>query len=230
MTAEQLSAYIRLPYGNLIKNQPQIISTLSNFSGQRQEKVYRKPRRKVGEIMSPKLLPLPEQTLPGRWWGKYPEKINQLFSNTSQKTKRKQLTRKTCSSYRSISFRESMPPPRESVTHWPINWQSVLISSSFQELFFLVLSFCESTAREPWAISINRSLSHHCYWFHLEPIAEEHAAASFKHASYKPRTNILTSDTKGILSHSHFFTPATIINLSLLCCLKEVSLFICVTK
>ena len=47
------------------------------------------------------------------------------------------------------------------------------------------------------------------------------AAASFAHASYKPRTNILTSDTKGILSHSHSFTPAMIINLSLLCCLKR---------
>ena len=47
------------------------------------------------------------------------------------------------------------------------------------------------------------------------------AAASVKHASYKPRTNILTSDTKGILSHSHSFTTATIINFSLLCCLKR---------
>ena len=55
------------------------------------------------------------------------------------------------------------------------------------------------------------------------PIAEEDTAASFTHASYKPRTNILTSDTKGIFSHSYSFTPATIINLSLLGCLKEVS-------
>ena len=135
-----------------------------------------------------------------------------------------------CSSHRSISFRESMPLPRESVTHWPINWQSALIPSSSQELFFLVPSFCVSTVREPWVSSTKRSLSHHCYWFHLEPIAEEHAAASFIHASYKPRTNILTSDTKGILSHSHFFTPATMKSLSLLCCLKEVSLLISVAK
>ena len=128
-----------------------------------------------------------------------------------------------CSSHWSISFRESMPPPRESVTHWPINWQSALIPSSSQELFFPVPSFWVSTVREPWASNTNRPLSHDCYWFHLETIAEENAAASFAHASYKPRTNILTCDTKEILSHSHSFTPATIINLSLLCCLKEVS-------
>ena len=135
-----------------------------------------------------------------------------------------------CSSHRSISFHESMPPPRESLTHWPINWQSSLIPSSSQELFFLVPSFCVSMVREPWTSSTNRSLSHDCYWFHLEPIAEENTAASFAHASYKPRTNILTSDTKGILSHSQSFRPATIINLSLLCCLKEVSWVICVAK
>ena len=41
-----------------------------------------------------------------------------------------------CSSNRSISFGESMPPPRELVTHGPINWQSALIPSSSQELFF----------------------------------------------------------------------------------------------
>ena len=58
------------------------------------------------------------------------------------------------------------------------------------------------------------------------PNTEEDAAASFTHASYKPRTNILTSDTKGIFSHAYSFTLATIINLSLLCCLTEVSLFI----
>ena len=38
MTVEQLSAYVKLPYKNLIKNQLQITSTLSNFSGQKQEK------------------------------------------------------------------------------------------------------------------------------------------------------------------------------------------------
>ena len=121
-----------------------------------------------------------------------------------------------CSSYRSISFRESMLPPRESVTHWPINWQSALIPSSSQELFFLVPSFCVSTVRDPWASNTNRPLSNDCYWFHLESIAEENAAASFAHASYKPRTNILTSNTKGILSHSQSFSSGTLINLSLL--------------
>ena len=59
-------------------------------------------------------------------------------------------------------------PPRDSVTHWPINWQSALIPSSSQELFFLVPFFGVSTVREPWASSTNRPLSHHCYWFHLE--------------------------------------------------------------
>ena len=137
---------------------------------------------------------------------------------------------KTCSSHRSISFRESMPPPRDSVTHWPINWQSTLIPSSSQELFFLVPFGRTDNVREPWANSTNRCLLRHFNWFHSEPIAEENAAASFAHAFYKPRTNILTSDTKGILSHSHSFTPAMIINLSLLCCLKEVLLFICVAK
>ena len=41
-----------------------------------------------------------------------------------------------CSSHRSISFRESMPPPRDSVTHCSVNRQSALILSSSQELFF----------------------------------------------------------------------------------------------
>ena len=101
-----------------------------------------------------------------------------------------------CSGHWSISFRESMPPPRESATHWPINWQSALIPFSSKELFFLVPSFCVSTGREPWASSPNRSLSHHSNWFHLEPISEEHAAVSFTHVSYEPKTNILTSDAK----------------------------------
>ena len=48
--------------------------------------------------------------------------------------------------------------------------QSALILSSSQELFLLV-PFLGSvlTVREPWASSTNRPLSHHCYWFHLEP-------------------------------------------------------------
>ena len=58
-------------------------------------KPQRNTRRKVGKTMSTNLVPLPEQTLSVRWWGKYPEKANQLLSNTSQKTNRKQLPRKT---------------------------------------------------------------------------------------------------------------------------------------
>ena len=69
--------------------------------------------------------------------------------------------RRAYSSHRSISFCKSMAPPRESVTHWPINWQSALIPSSSKELFFLVPSFCVSMVREPWASSTNKSLSHH---------------------------------------------------------------------
>ena len=69
------------------------------------------------------------------------------------------LSRGWCSSHRSISFRESMPPSRDSVTHWPINWQSALIPSSSQELFFLV-PFGSPADREPLASSTNRPLSH----------------------------------------------------------------------
>ena len=168
-------------------------------------------------------------------WGLPPEIVQNSTQTQSAQLFHSQLgigrkDRLMCSSHRSISFCKSMPPPRESVTHWPMNWQSALIPSSSQELFFLLPSFCMSTVREPWTRSSNRSLSRDCNWFHLEPIAEENAAASFAHSSYKPRTNILTSDTKGILSHSHSFTPATTINLSLSCCLKEVSKFIFVAK
>ena len=73
-----------------------------------------------------------------------------------------------CSSHRSISFRESMPPPRDLVIHWPINWQSALIPSSFQELFFLdpFLVGWQTGSHEPAA---QTDLCHiHCYWFHLE--------------------------------------------------------------
>ena len=138
-----------------------------------------------------------------------------------------------CSSHRSISFRESTPLPRDLVTHWPINWQGALIPSSSQELFFLVLFWCVGSQRamsqqhKQTSLFLSLITATDSTW---NPIAEEDAAASFTHASYKPRTNILASDTKGTLSHSSSFTPATIINLSLLCCLKEVSLFICVAK
>ena len=83
----------------------------------------------------------------------------------------RQLYLYICSSHRSISFCESMPLLRESVTHWPINWQSALIPSPSQELFFLV-PFCRTDkVREPGASRRNTSLSHDCHWFHLEPFA-----------------------------------------------------------
>lgn len=51
MNARQLSAFVRLPYKNLINNLPPLISTPSNFSGQKPEKSL-KPKRKVGKTMS----------------------------------------------------------------------------------------------------------------------------------------------------------------------------------
>ena len=119
-----------------------------------------------------------------------------------------------CSSHRSISFRESMPLLRESVTHWPINWQSALIPSPSQELFFWSPFRRTDKVREPGASRRNTSLSHDS----TDSTWNTSLAVSFKHAFYKPRTNIQTSDAKETLSHSHSFTPATIINLTLLCC------------
>ena len=130
-----------------------------------------------------------------------------------------------CSSHKSISFRKSMPLLRESV-HWLTNQLAERINSFFlSRTIFLVPFGRTDKVREPWASSRNTSLSHMTA---TDSTWNPSLAASFKHASYTPRTNILTSDTKGTLSHSHSFMPATIINLSLLCCLKEVSLFICV--
>ena len=53
MTVEQLSAYIRLPYENLIKNQLQIISTFSNFSGQKQENYKGGQEEKLVKLCQP---------------------------------------------------------------------------------------------------------------------------------------------------------------------------------
>ena len=65
-----------------------------------------------------------------------------------------------CSSHRSFSFRESMPLLRESVTHWPINWQSALIPSPSQELFFWSL-FCKTdNVRESLELAEGTYFSH----------------------------------------------------------------------
>ena len=65
-----------------------------------------------------------------------------------------------CSSHRSISFRESMPLLRESVTHRPINWQSALIPSPSNELFFWSL-FCRTdNVRESLELAEGTYLSH----------------------------------------------------------------------
>ena len=58
------------------------------------------------------------------------------------------LSRGWCSSHRSISSHESMPPPSDSATNWPITRQSALIPSPSLELFFLVLFGCQRTTLE----------------------------------------------------------------------------------
>ena len=64
------------------------------------------------------------------------------------------------SSHRSISFRESMPLLRESVTHWPINWQSALIPSPSQELFFWSLFCRRDNVRESLELAEGTYLSY----------------------------------------------------------------------
>ena len=61
--------------------------------------------------------------------------LRDTYSPPGVNCQRKAL-KSICSNNRSISFRESMPLLRESVTHRPINWQSALIPSPSQELFF----------------------------------------------------------------------------------------------
>ena len=119
-----------------------------------------------------------------------------------------------CSSHRSISFRESMPLLRESVTHWPINWQSALIPSSSQELFFWSL-FCRTeNVRESLELAEGTYLSHMTA---TDSTWNTSLTASFKHASYEPRTSIQTSDAK---RHFLTLTPSRLllINHTLLCC------------
>ena len=49
-------------------------------------------------------------------------------------------------------------------------------------LDFQIVEQAKRKEREPWASNTNGPLSHDCYWFHLEHIAEENAAVSFTHA------------------------------------------------
>ena len=75
--------------------------------------------------------------------------------------------------------------------------QSALIPSSSQELYFLVPFWV--VCRQQRAMTQQHkqtSLTSTATDSTWNPIAEKHAAASFTHASYKPRTNILTSDAK----------------------------------
>ena len=53
MTPEQLFAYIRLLYKNLIKNHLQITSMLSNFSGQKQKNHKGSQEEKLAKLCQP---------------------------------------------------------------------------------------------------------------------------------------------------------------------------------
>ena len=81
--------------------------------------------------------------------------------------------------------------------------------------YFFWSLFVEQTGSESPELAEETHLSHMTA---TDSTWNPSLAASFKHASYEPRTNIQTSDAKETLSHSHSFTPATIINLTLLCC------------
>ena len=101
-----------------------------------------------------------------------------------------------CSSHRSISFRESMSTLSDSATNWPIQAERIdsffLSRTIFSSSFLGSVSTAES--HEPVA---QTDLSHMTATDStLNPIAEEHAVAIFTHASYKPKTNKLTSDAK----------------------------------
>ena len=78
--------------------------------------------------------------------------------------------------------------------------QSALIPSSSQELFFLVPFLgSESTNREQLASNPNRHLSHPLLLIPFGTPSLKNTlllASSFTHTYYKPRTNLLTGDTK----------------------------------
>ena len=74
------------------------------------------------------------------------------------------------SSHRSIFSRESMPPPSDSATHWPISEHSALIPSTSQELFLLALFGSRSWVREHPASSEERPPPSLLRTFHMEDL------------------------------------------------------------
>ena len=132
------------------------------------------------------------------------------------------------SSQRFISFHELMP------SNSALSDQSTGRAHWFLlplQLFFLAFFGRADNLREHFASSPNRHLSHPLLLIPLGTpslnntlLLASHTLSTNQGPTYWPAT------PKGTLSHSHSFTPATIINLSLLCCLKEVSLFIYVAK
>ena len=129
-----------------------------------------------------------------------------------------------CSSHRSISFRESMPLLRESVTHWPINWQSALIPSPSQELFFWSL-FCRTdNVRESLELAEGTYLSHMTALIPLETLRSLLALNTLPTnpgPAYRPATQ---RDTFSLsLLHACYWNKPYFVVL-----LKEVLLFICV--
>ena len=149
-----------------------------------------------------------------------------------------------CSSHRSIFSRESMPPPSDLATHWPISGQSALIPSTSQELFLLAVFGSLDSQRAPgyqWRkISLTSSptdISHGRSSLKMKLLQATHtkepalrfvtrATCYSDTPPTNSRTNILSGDLqKNLFSLWRKFTSAMRINLSLLC-FKEVSLFI----
>ena len=112
-----------------------------------------------------------------------------------------------CSSHRSISFRESMPLPSGSVTHWPIRSRA-----HWFLLFFLSLFGSRPTVREHLVSCQDRPLSRPLLrTFHIEELhwrtsySHWRTSLAVSHTSYlllwhtlptNSRTNTLTGDTK----------------------------------
>ena len=69
-----------------------------------------------------------------------------------------------------IYFLTRINAPAKRFGHSLTNQLAERINSFFlSRTIFSSPFFGVSTVREPAASSTNRSLSHHCYWFHLEP-------------------------------------------------------------
>ena len=152
-----------------------------------------------------------------------------------------------CSSHRSISFRESMPPPSDSAIHWPIRDRAHWFLFSSQELFFLVLLVVSRQRGELLASSPDRLLSHPLLRIPLGTLSLRNTLLLASHTE-KPalrsvtRANLLqwhthmhisyklTDDTKRdtftlLLFYTCFYNKPFVVVFS-----EEVSLFICIVK